>query len=302
MDRFKRLGQPPAVPRYSQVVLSDFLQSVAELTQPRWKSDASRNGKSVHLQWHATDQLRVEIDESAMRSVLTNLVFNAVDAIPQQGQIEIRAEAAGDHAVISVADDGQGMTDDQVTRCLEPFVTFRPDGCGIGLTMCQQIIAQHNGQIEIASKPGRGTEVKITLPLTCPPRSDVPKSTDGHQGRRVLLVDDDESVRESICALLAVKGLKTDAVADRDQAIARLETSQYDVVISDLTLKNMRGDQLLQECRQRWPQVRRVLISGWSDEAKDDVSSGSDAEMRLAKPFNADDLLQRLAKLDDQVG
>ncbi|MGB7347172.1 MAG: ATP-binding protein [Pirellulaceae bacterium] len=276
--------------------LPDLLQGVVDLSRPRWFDDAKRRGASINARVTVREPTTVYADESALRAVLTNLVFNAADAIDQSGEIELQCDQADGHAMIVVSDNGKGMSDEQLATCFEPFVTWRENGCGLGLSMCQRIIEQHHGQIDLSSTPGAGTFVRLLIPMTTPENLEVKERRSLPTSTRFLVVDDDLNVRISTQALLISKGMKVDIVVNATEAIERLQQSDYDIVISDLGLPGMDGRQLLQECRRRWPNIRTVLVSGWMNDV-DGLSKDGSADISLEKPFTMDDLFERLASL-----
>jgi signal transduction histidine kinase len=151
----------PAAP----VDLNAVAALAVALTQFKWKDQAQTRGAAVRV---ATDLRAVPAvagDEAALREALTNLILNAVDALPAGGTVTLRTRTEGAHAVLEVADSGTGMTAEVRRRCLEPFFTTKGErGTGLGLGMVHGTVRRHEGTLEIDSAPGAGTTVRLRLP------------------------------------------------------------------------------------------------------------------------------------------
>src|SRR5207237_8006519 len=143
------------------------LLDIVEITRPRWKDSAE--AANVHIKFESRISTHAVIlgDESERREVLINIIFNAVDAMPQGGTITLAAEEEeGDAVVISIGDTGMGMSPEVKARIFDPFFTTKGKaGLGLGLAVSYGIISRHGGNIEVESQYGRGTEFRITLPL-----------------------------------------------------------------------------------------------------------------------------------------
>ncbi|MBI2205949.1 MAG: PAS domain-containing protein [Candidatus Rokubacteria bacterium] len=150
----------------SAVNLTECIDEAVALTQPRWKNQAMAKGATIHVDVDAQDVPHIAGDSSAMREVLTNLIFNAVDAMPSGGTISITGRPDGDFVRLAIRDTGVGMTDDVRQRCLEPFFSTKgPQGTGLGLPMVQALVERHRGTVDIESRPGQGTTFILRLPV-----------------------------------------------------------------------------------------------------------------------------------------
>jgi signal transduction histidine kinase len=147
----------------------DLLEALAEaisMTQPRWHDEALAQGRHITVEREFQTLPMIACHGGEIRAVVTNLIFNAVDALPQGGRITVRAYADGQNAVFEVQDAGIGMTEEVRARCLEPFTTTKGErGTGLGLAMVYGIVQRHHGTIEIESKLGEGTLVRVRLPF-----------------------------------------------------------------------------------------------------------------------------------------
>ena len=293
--RLRELRPVPSDAKHQKLTLPQLLESVVSLTRPQWDNDAKRQGKSIDLQVTQLMPATVLADESALRSVFANLIFNSIDAIPESGLIEVSCSTFQDSVAVEIVDNGEGMTEDQLHRCFEPFLTTREHGCGLGLSLSRRIVEQHGGRLEIASVQGKGTTVVVSLPLA---EEDETQSSEADelqsQPMRILLVDDNELVRSSFQTLLQLKGMQVKVAADEPDALQLIDESEFDVVISDLFLGDTDGSQLLRTCRKLQPAIRTVLMTGWVN-AVDPVKQDA-ADITMQKPLVVDDLLNLLAE------
>jgi PAS domain S-box-containing protein len=147
----------------------DLLEALAEaisMTQPRWHDEALAQGRHITVEQEFRPVPMIACNGGEIREVATNLIFNAVDALPQGGRIVVRAYVQEPNAVLEIQDDGIGMTEEVRSRCLEPFVTTKGErGTGLGLAMVYGIAQRHHGEVEIESKLNEGSLVRVRLPL-----------------------------------------------------------------------------------------------------------------------------------------
>ncbi len=288
------------------VDLLDTARQAIELTRPKWENAAHADGKTIDLRVDSTSTPTVSAVPSQIRSVLTNLIFNAVDAINERGTVTIRVSEDRETAVIEVQDDGPGMSPEQLDRCLEPFFTSKPKGSGLGLSECHGIVRQHGGAMQIESNLERGTSVRIQLPsdqrhaenpdhVVPDDPWDTSTAPDIHNGGSptVLYVDDDEMVRESTAALFHSIGLPVQLAVDGPSALEQLEQTDFDLVMCDHGLPGMNGAAVLKEIKRRWPQLPVVIVSGWSRPIAADAVQ---PDAFLEKPVTYDDLVAVLKR------
>jgi len=191
------------------VDLRRCIDEVVALTQPRWKSEALGRGVTIQIETDVVDVPVIQGDAAGIREMLANLIFNAVDAMPEGGTITVRARAEGGDVRLEVADTGIGMPDDVRQRCLEPFFSTKGQhGTGLGLSMVHTIVEQHGGTLEVESEPGRGTSFIMRLPVqgrpqTARPLDDAPEPS---CALRVLVVEDEPMVRMGVVAQLGSQG------------------------------------------------------------------------------------------------
>ena len=231
----------------------------------------------------------VYVDKAQYQTAIANLATNARDAMPTGGGLLIATGSVafapedqrpddlppGTYAVVTVQDTGTGMPRDVAERVFEPFFTTKPvgKGTGLGLSMVFGFAKQAGGHVELDSKPGQGTTVRLYLPRITSSReptahrAQVDAASSGGGGQCVLVVEDDESLRTSTLRHLALLGYRTISASDGHKALAILESDQrIDVVLSDVVMPGgISGSDLARIVREKWPSTRIVLTSGFPD-------------------------------------
>ena len=279
--------------------------------------------KKARVQYGLADDLpAVRADVPQMRQVIMNLITNASDALEDRiGTIQLRtgSEQVGDHlehlygpvslppgryAFLEVSDDGSGMSEAIQARLFEPFFTTKFTGRGLGLSAVQGIVRGHGGGIVLRTAPGAGTSVRVLLPCTDQPAAaltqpDPDTASDWTERGLVLLVDDDPGVRGVNEMLLRAIGFDVIAVATGRDAIREFERCADEVraVVLDVTMPDLNGDQVLKALRQRRPDIRVLLCSGYSPEDMCERFSQSDMASFLQKPYTFDVFRAHLKEL-----
>jgi CheY-like chemotaxis protein len=222
---------------------------------------------------------------SGVHDVLLNLVFNAVDALPEGGTIRI-ATAPGDlGARLTVTDDGIGMTEAVRLRVFEPFFTTKANvGTGLGLSTVYGTVTRWGGRIDVASEPGRGTTFTVDLPAWQGEgvRGAVRETASEGRAGRVLVVEDEEIVREVVSRILG-RGHTVDVVRNGQEALAKAARDRYDVALVDLGMPGMPGDQVAKALRESDPAIATVVMTGWS--LRDDDPRMAPFDFRVQKPI-----------------
>lgn len=259
--------------RLAPVNVKLVILEAVRASQPRWKDEMGMRGAMVQVETDLLDVPLVCGTESGLYDILMNLIFNAVDAMPNGGRILISTACVQDRVVVKVEDNGVGMNAAILERVFEPFFTTKVDvGSGLGLATVHATVLQWGGMVDVQSTEFKGTVFTLELPVwdgdNPDDASEVQPQDDISPTTRLLLVEDDEMVRNVLSqALSEICQLKT--VTSGKEAIALFQSEAYDVVVIDLGLPDMPGDQVIKMMRENDPQVVTVLISGWRLDAKD---------------------------------
>jgi two-component system cell cycle sensor histidine kinase/response regulator CckA len=269
-----------------------------EMTASRWRGEADARGVRYNVEYLAgTGGAVVHGNESELREVFVNVIFNALDAMPNGGDLTISVDGDGASVVVRVADTGAGMDEEVKGRVFEPFFTTKGSkGTGLGLAVSYGIVSRHDGSIDYESAPGYGTVCRVTIPARDPrlaERTDGGEQVSrgaGHGKADVLVVDDDPTVLAIMSDALATRGHSVRRATSGEQALELLRERPAALVLTDLAMPGMNGVALAQAVRSSWPATRIVLMSG-ADVAADDASAdGGAIDMTLAKPFEIDEL------------
>ncbi|MEQ8280071.1 MAG: response regulator [Deltaproteobacteria bacterium] len=260
---------------------------------------------------------KCRIDTGQLQSALLNVAINARDAMTQEtGTLHIRTQNVpvldalhpslplGQWILLEVADDGAGMTAEVLERAIEPFFTTKGDGgTGLGLSTVYGFVKQSGGFVAIDSQAGRGTTVRIHFPR-CVEDSDVAlprvEVEAMPKGERVLLVEDDPTVRRMIRRLIERLGYRVEEVSDGIEALELLErtppqSARFDVVLTDVVLpRGVDGLKLKQRIAERWPDLPVALMSGYASETLTHASKLDPSVHVIPKPFSKERLAHEL--------
>ena len=238
---------------------------------------------------------------SALRDALTNLVFNALDAMPDGGTIVLSARQAGERILLEVVDSGFGMSPEVKDRVFEPFFTTKgTQGTGLGLAMVFGIVERHHGQVDITSEPGRGTTIHLNFPMAN--GLDLPASDEADETQiqklRILLVDDDQRLATLAATMLRSDGHMTVTTNSGEAALERLARESFDLVISDVSMGDgMNGWELAAEVRRRSAAIPIVLATGWGAAIDEDEAEAHGVQAVMAKPYRLADFRSMLRQL-----
>ena len=298
------------------VQLNPLVQQVVDLTRARWSDMPQQRGTVIRLELDLTSDMPAVLGfDSEIREALINLVFNAVDAMPDGGLLTLRTrcaeppESALDalerYAVIEVSDTGVGMDEDTRRRCLEPFFTTKGErGTGLGLAMVYGISQRHGATVEIDSVVGCGTTVRLSFPvptieLITPdtPLPQVPRSR-----LRILIVDDDPMILRSLCDALEADGHVVVSASGGQAGIdtfraADRSTEAFDVVITDLGMPYVDGRKLADAVKASAKPVPVIMLTGWGQRLVADGEVPVHVDRVLSKPPKLRELRAALAQL-----
>lgn len=284
-------------------------------------------GESIQLELTLRDDCgNIEIDPGRLEQALMNLAINARDAMPRGGHLCIETGnfdlsreylpagsdlPAGPYVMIVVRDTGLGMDRQTREQIFEPFFTTkaRGEGTGLGLAMVYGFVRQSGGTIDVTSELGQGTTFRIYLPCAGKTALTAPAPVDSHPELQsgsadILLVEDDDSVRNLVVRILHGRGYRVQATGDPAEARDLLQQAQgpMDLLITDVVMPNQSGPDMANALLEIQPNLRVLYMSGYTEEAILQQGLGDQAVEFLHKPFSAQDLCQTVARiLSDQA-
>jgi CheY-like chemotaxis protein len=281
------------------------VRDAVQLTAPRWRDAAQAAGRPIRLHIEAEGQPTVQGSAAQLRELMTNVIFNAVDALPTGGTIRLRVAAEDGQGIIEVTDSGVGMSAEVQARVFEPFFTTKGEGgTGLGLAMVFGIVEQHGGRVEVRSAPGEGTTVRSSFPLVnASAQAEIsptpPAQLEPLLPLRILAVDDEPMMTRAVVRMLKPSGHVVSVAASGEEALEKLAEQTFDVVVSDMGMgPGMNGWELAEAVERRWPNVRFLLATGWGAAIDPGEARARGVEAVLAKPYHPADLLRALARTD----
>lgn len=278
------------------VDLNDIVEEVITLTRPKWRQRAS----SIEIVHNLRRVPRFMANGTELREAVTNLVFNAVDAMPSGGRITFDTSREQDTALLVVSDTGVGMDQETAQHALEPFFTTKGrDGTGMGLAMVYGIVSRHRGAMSLESRLGEGTTVAIRLPLTSEASDPLPEISEPRTPRpplaplRLLVVDDHAEVRESLAGQLRRMGHEVMEAGDGITGLDVFQEDHFDVVITDRIMPNLDGVRFAAVLKATSPETPVIMLSGFDDD--DSPRKPANIDILLRKPATSEQLMTALS-------
>ena len=300
----------PAAPGSARVGVAEIVERV--LLAHR----AALNERNIRVKSETSPGLPpVQGEPRLLTQVFTNLIANAeqsIAAVRDSGTIEISISRQGDHVCVSLSDDGGGIAPEIMGKIFDPFFTTkRPGGgSGLGLTICLAVVKEHGGRIEVESTPGGGATFHVLLPVAAgtpaaePPAQAPSKArprsdADPLSGRAVLIVDDEEGIREIVQEGLNARGVKADAVESSEAALACLNSKTYDAIICDFNLPGMSGVRFMEKVRSQKGSSSPpfIFMTGEMLDTEAFTRFREDGTRLLQKPFHLSALADLLSEL-----
>ena len=250
------------------VDLNPLIQQTIELTRPRWELQTQAAGHPIKLQLDLAEIPLIYGNADELRDAFTNLIFNAVDGMPQGGTLTIRSAKNDQKVSLEFSDTGIGMSEETRRHCFEPFYSTKGEhGTGLGLALVHGIVRRHDGSINVETVLGLGTTFTIIFPLTVnqPVPAPVVKAEElpAPGAAQVLLVDDEAQLREMLVEFLQLIGCTVEAVASGAEALARFRAGKFDLIITDQAMPGMNGDQLAVAIKQQSAATPVILLTGF---------------------------------------
>ena len=281
------------VREHGAVDLNEVVREVTELTRPRWRDEAQMHSVAIDVVLELGDVPRVAGEAPALREVIMNLLFNAIDSMRQSGVIRIATWTADDWVYGAITDTGVGMPDEVRRRAFEPFFTTKgPQGTGLGLSVAHGIVQRHGGELSLRANEPAGTVVTIRLPqASSPAAGPAAAPTPAGPPLRMLVIDDEVSVREALADTLADEGHTVIQAASGKEGLARLtEGARIDVVITDLGMPDMTGWDVARAVRTQFPGLPIGLVTGWAVALEMSEDERRAVDFVIAKPYTVEAL------------
>lgn len=296
-DLVKRLyqGLGDIQENLESVSIPKIIEEAIQATRPRWKDASEAKGVTILIERDIEPDLpSIRGTNTGLHDMIINLIFNAVDAMPNGGKIKISATQTDSKICLTLSDTGKGMDEKTRNRIFEPFFTTKMDvGTGLGLATVYGTITRWQGDIHVSSQPNQGTEFKLYFqPWTANiPRP--PSSTNIHPTpkARILILDDDKTVRDTLARFLSVSH-EISLFATSEEALSQFKTDHFDIALVDLNLPHIPGNVVCQKLKTQDPNIVTILMTGWQIDSSD--ARRENADHYLQKPFTD---IQRINKM-----
>ncbi len=280
-----------------------IVQDAIEITRPKWKDSAQERGVSIEVVTRFGDIPQAAGNVSELREVIVNMIFNAVEAMPQGGRIEIRTFQDPGHVCIQVSDTGIGMTEEVRKKVFEPFFTTKPfTNTGLGLSMAYGIIRRFGGNMEVESEPGRGTTFTISLHTEAEESSSEEPllKNPSMQRARVLVIDDEEHVRAVLARGLSTFKHQVIEAPSGEQGLELFQKEKVDLVLTDLGMPHLSGWEVCKAIKKISPKTPVGMITGWEIDLDEAKKRESGVDFIISKPFDFTKILHFITQSMEQ--
>jgi PAS domain S-box-containing protein len=280
--------------RFMPVDVNHIVEDAVAITRPRWEEKIAHDSHPMELRLDLRARQHIHGRSAALTEVMTNLILNAMDAMPDGGTLSIASKDAVDAVVVTVTDTGIGMPEHVRRRVFEPFFSTKGEsGSGLGLSMAYSIVRRHGGEIRVESEPNRGTTFTLTLPCAreTPEPPPAPSPSTSRRSARVLLVDDEPQVLSALTELLQAAGHAVSAAASGAAALRIYAPGRYEVVITNVGMAGMNGWEVAERIRAVDANVPVLFITGWGLREEERARlSALRVQRCLFKPVRPDEL------------
>lgn len=316
-EMVRRILEYTRAPRETHLVavdLPEVVREAVELTRGRWKNAVQARGVTIEIHLELQPVPQVAGNASELREMLTNLILNAVDAMPQGGHLTLATHLAPGQSVdppawveVTVADTGAGMATEILNRIFDPFFSTKEgSGVGLGLAVAHGIVEQHRGEIAVRSVPGEGTTFAVRLPAASDAMARPPAEASGgadpvgevvafrpsSRAARILVIDDEPKLAELLRSFLELQGHRVWTVTEGAAAVALLADHAFDLLLTDLGMPEMSGWDVVREARRLRPNLPMIMVSGWGAQIDPQQVAESGVAEVIEKPYTFETIHQ----------
>jgi len=305
----RRLQEFTRIRRDQPMVPLDVTQMVRDaldITQSRWREEPVSRGVVIEVRTELAAVPPILGDAAELREALTNLILNAVDAMPTGGTLGLVTIAGDDRVEIAVSDTGVGIPPAVREKIFDPFFTTKgPQGTGLGLSLTYGIVVRHGGFVTVDSEEGRGSTFRLSFPsaatVETPTAASVRPDAVPARTLRCLVVDDEEAVRTVLGDVVESAGHHATMVGGGAEAIERFRAEAFDVVLTDLAMPRVSGWQVARAVKQIAPRVPVVIVTGFGVELTPEERRTHGVDHVLVKPLQIQEILDALAEVARNV-
>lgn len=281
-----------------KVDINSVIKDTVEITKPKWKDEAQRRGSPIEIVLNLEETPPVSGTPSELREVMTNMIFNSIEAMPEGGKIEIRTCQKGEKALVQISDTGIGIAEEVKKKIFEPFFTTKPfTNTGLGLSMSYGIIKRFGGEIEVQSEVGHGTTFSLILPIGKDLEEEASPPFSFKEGKkaRILVIDDEEFIRSVLSRTLAQVHHQVTLAENGEKGIQLFQEKKFDIVLTDLGMPGMSGWDVCRTIKKISPHTPVGMITGWGAEISQSKMEECGLDFLISKPFDFNQILNVVA-------
>lgn len=299
VKRLRDFYRPRAEGEERQAVdLNEVVEQAISLTSPRWRSEAGCVSAPVRIETDLSPLPVIAGAPADLRGVMTNLILNAVDAMPSGGTLRFATRKAEEWVEVKISDSGIGMTEETRRSCFEPFYTTKGDrGSGLGLATSYGVIRRHGGTITVESHLNKGSTFVLRFPTSETAIMPAVNSAPSVKPLHVLVVDDNSSIREIVSAYLAEDRHIVETAEDANEAMEKYRSGNFDLVITDRAMPETNGDELASAIKRMHPREPVIMLTAFADFIQESGQRSKDVDLLLGKPACLDDLRRAISKV-----
>ena len=302
--RIQTFARKSPVKEFELVDVPSLINDAIEITRTRWQNEARIRGLEYEVKLEAEKGHSTYGSASELREVFVNLIVNAVDAMPKGGKLSITCRRKDARLKLRFSDNGMGMPDDVRQKIFEPFFSTKgAHGTGLGLSVSYSIIERHAGSISVVSEPGKGTSFMIDLPAVVAESAvdEVTPVTVEIPALRILVVDDELPVRETLAEMLVAVHHKVELAGSGQEALQKMREHSFDFVFTDLAMPEMDGWETARSIRKGWSEVKIVLVTGYGPNTPPPPGEERLVDAIIGKPFDFSQVSSTLNALAKSV-
>ena len=281
---------------FIQVNINQLLDNVLEFTSVRWKGDAEAKGITIKIRKEFSSLPPTAGSASELREVFTNLINNALDAMPKGGNLTIKTTKENKHITVTIEDTGVGISENIRNKIFDPFFTTKGvQSTGLGMSISYGIINRHKGTISVESSVGKGTKFTINIPIskkTIKENGILKQANKKHKKAKILVIEDEKDVAQLLYDILISEGHEVELAPDGNQGLRLFESGEFDLVFTDLGMPEMSGWQVAETVKSINKRIPVAVITGWNIELQESEMEARGVNFIAHKPFQVNKILK----------
>jgi len=289
--------------QFQLLTLIPLIEEVRELTRFRWKDLPQKDGHTIEFTTELEETPALLINGPEFKEMLTNLIFNAVDAMPEGGHIHLTSKTEEDKVIIGVQDNGVGMSPDETAHIFDAYFTTKERGhAGLGLSIAKRFVDHHGGTITVESVKGAGTTFTVELPqLTSTDPGKLPSKHTPRINLKILVIDDEPLVRSLLKQVLENAGHTVAEAVNGREGVRRFREGSFDLVITDHGMPVMNGLDAAFRIKKQAPRTPVLLITGWDTESTTPFHKPTSIDELISKPFDLENILDLVQEYGHKI-